>query len=55
MVIYLDLLVALVGLLVYVLCNTPGTAKIAELGRISFFAGLLAFLLSGAHLLSVLR
>lgn len=42
MTIYLSLLVALIGLLVYALSTNP---KVAELGRISYFAGLLAFLL----------
>jgi hypothetical protein len=42
MVIYLSLLVALIGILMYALCANP---KLVEIGRISFFAGLLAFLL----------
>lgn len=41
MVIYLSLLVALVGVLAYALSTNP---KVQEIGRISFFAGLLAFL-----------
>jgi hypothetical protein len=63
MVIYLSLLVALVGMLLYILCGnpsnqnppTPTGVKVAELGRISFFAGLLAFLLLAERLLAVLR
>ena len=45
MVIYLPLLVAIVGLLIYVLSNHP---KIPEVGRIMFWTGLLAFLLTFA-------
>lgn len=41
MIIYLSLLVALVGLLMYVLCKE----KLSEIGHIMFFCGLLAFLL----------
>ena len=40
MIIYLSLLVALIGLLMYVL---SANAKVGEIGRIMFFAGLLAF------------
>jgi hypothetical protein len=42
MIIYLSLLVALIGGIVYLVA---GRAQLAELGRLSFFAGLLAFLL----------
>ena len=54
MVIYLSLLVCIVGVLMYALSANP---KVAELGRISYFAGLLAFLLvvAGAHVLPVLH
>lgn len=48
----LSLLFALLGLLVYALSANP---KVAELGRISFGAGLLAFLLHADRLVSVLR
>ena len=51
MQIYFSLLIALVGLLMYAFCVNP---KLAEVGRISYFAGLLAFLLNGVGpLLSV--
>jgi hypothetical protein len=52
--IYLSLLVALVGLIAYAISVNP---KVQEIGRISYFAGLLAFLLviAGAHVLPVLR
>ena len=40
------LLVCVVGLLVFAL---SANAKVAELGKLGFFAGLLAFLLMGAH------
>ena len=42
MIIYLSLLIAIVGLLVYVLSAQP---KIMEVGRIMLGTGLLAFLL----------
>lgn len=42
MVIYLSLLVAVVGLLIYVLATK---AEVKEIGRLSFAVGLLAFLL----------
>jgi len=45
MIILLPLLVAIIGVLMYVLCSNP---KLSEIGRIMFFAGLLAFLL-GYH------
>lgn len=52
MIIYLSLLVALVGVLTYALSGNP---KLVEIGRISFFAGLLAFLLLAAsHSLRVI-
>jgi hypothetical protein len=54
MIIYLSLLVALVGVLMYALSANP---KLQEIGRISYFAGLLAFLIevAGGHALSVIR
>jgi Na+/phosphate symporter len=53
MTIYLSLLVALVGVLMYALCTNP---KLQEIGRISFFAGLLAFLLGFAgHALTLVH
>jgi Na+/phosphate symporter len=45
MIIYLSLLVALVGLLMYVLSANP---KVSEIGRIMLFCGLLAFLLQAS-------
>ena len=42
MIIYLSLLVAVVGLLMYALCANP---KLQEIGRLSYACGLLAFLL----------
>lgn len=44
MVIYLSVLVALIGLLVYGYAANP---KAGELGRIAFGCGLLAFLMTG--------
>lgn len=53
MTIYWALLVAVVGGLVYLLVTSP---KVAELGRLSFFAGLWVFLLQQApHMISVIR
>jgi Na+/phosphate symporter len=52
MIIYLALLIALVGVLMYALCVNP---KLAELGRIMFFCGLLAFLLTGGEMVSLLH
>jgi len=44
MIIGLTLLVAIVGVLMYALVVNP---KLQEVGRLAFFAGLLAFLLTG--------
>ena len=44
MIILLSLLIALIGLVVY-LGSNPANTKAAEVGRISFFAGLFVFLL----------
>ena len=53
MTIYLSLIIALIGVLAYAL---SANAKVQEIGRISYFAGLLAFLLqTGSHLVSPLR
>ena len=46
MVITLTLLVALVGLVVFILA---ANTKVQELGRILFFCGVLAFLLNGVQ------
>ena len=43
MLIYLSLAVFLIGVLMYALCTNP---KLAEIGRIAIFCGLLAFLLN---------
>ncbi len=43
MLIYLSLLVALVGVMMYALAVNP---KLVEIGRIMFFSGLLAFLIT---------
>lgn len=50
-IVYLSLLVAVLGALVYALSTNP---KVSELGRMSFFAGLLAFLLHADEILKVL-
>jgi len=53
MVIYLSLLVAVIGVLMYAL---SANAKLVEIGRLGFFAGLLVFLLQGVpHLVNVLK
>jgi hypothetical protein len=44
MIIYLPLLIAIIGLLMYILSEKP---KVAEVGRIMFWTGLLAFMLGG--------
>ena len=44
MIIILPLLVAVIGLLMYVLASNP---KVTEIGRILFWTGTLAFLLGG--------
>jgi len=46
MTVFFDLLVALIGVLMYALCVNP---KLAEIGRIMFWTGLLAFLLVYPH------
>lgn len=52
MLIVLPLLVAVIGLLMYVLASNP---KVVEVGRIMFWTGLLAFLLGGAgHLIQAI-
>jgi hypothetical protein len=53
MEIYFSLLVALIGLLMFALCANP---KLAEIGKIMFWTGLLAFLLTlgaGGHLIGI--
>jgi len=53
MILYLPVLLAIIGLLTYALSGNP---KVSEIGRITYFAGLLAFLLTGAqHLVSVVK
>jgi hypothetical protein len=53
MIIFLPLLVAVIGLLVYALSANP---KVQELGRIAYFCGLFVFLLqAGGHLVSMFR
>lgn len=49
MIIYFTLLVALIGVGMFVLCSKP---QLVEIGKIMFWTGLLAFLLqaSNAHL-----
>lgn len=53
MVIYASLLVALIGGVMYLLLDNP---KAAEIGRLSFFAGLLAFLIQATpHIVPVVK
>lgn len=52
MIVYLPLLFALIGVLMYALCANP---KLAEIGRLMFACGLLAFLLTSSHLLTVIK
>jgi hypothetical protein len=51
MIIALSLLVAVVGVLMYALSVN---AKVQEIGRIGFFAGLLVFLLRAEKLIEVI-
>jgi hypothetical protein len=51
MFIFLSLLFALVGVLLYFVSTNP---KVVEIGRITFFAGILAFLLSPGPVVSFL-
>lgn len=46
MIVFLSLLIALVGLLMYIMSGNP---KIQELGRIMFAAGMFAFLFVGGE------
>jgi hypothetical protein len=50
LVIILPLLVCLLGLVIYFICLGLTTGTAGRVGEIMFFAGLLAFLLSGAQL-----
>lgn len=52
MIIYFSLLVAIIGVLMYALCTN---AKLQEIGRLLFFAGILAFLLGTGSSLQVLK
>lgn len=48
---FLSIIVAIAGVLVYALSANP---KLQEIGRLSFFAGLLAFLLAnGARIIEI--
>ena len=51
MLIYLSLLVAVIGMVVYAV---SANVKFAEMGRIAFFAGLLAFLIAVPHMVGLL-
>jgi hypothetical protein len=42
MIVYISLLVAVIGIFMYVLC---ANVKLVEIGRLAYFAGLFAFLL----------
>jgi len=46
MVVLLPLLVAVIGVLVYALASN---LKVIEMGKLAYFAGLLAFLLAGSE------
>ncbi len=52
MTIWLSLLIAVIGVLMYALSVNP---KLSEIGRISFFAGLLAFLLQADKLVGLIH
>ena len=46
MIVYLSILVAIIGLILYFV---SGNAKVQECGRIAYFCGLLAFLLKAGE------
>lgn len=52
MILYLSLLVALIGVLMYALCVNP---KLAEIGRLMFACGLLAFLLNDGQVVNLIH
>lgn len=52
MIIYLSLLICLVGLLMYALSVN---GKLVEIGRMMFWCGLLAFLLTGGEVVNLIR
>lgn len=52
MVIFLPLLIALIGLFAYAFADNP---KLQEIGRIMFFAGLLALLLHAERVVGLLK
>jgi O-antigen ligase len=54
MTIWLSLLVAIAGLVIYLVSVPHPTPRWQEVGRIMFFAGLLAFLLLFTKVISVL-
>ena len=54
MIVYLSLLVAVIGLIIFV--TTKTNADVKEIGRLMFFAGLLAFLIESVpKLVGVIR
>lgn len=53
MIILLPLLIALIGLLMYLACTK--NAKLAEVGRIMFAVGLLAWLLHAERVVGLLK
>ena len=54
MVVYLSLLVAVIGALMYFFVSDAKYPKLVELGRITYAAGLLAFLLEVNRAVAVL-
>ena len=54
MIIYLSVLVALLGLAMYCFSKDE-QAKAREIGRIMFFAGLLAFLFTGGAVVGMIH
>lgn len=52
MIVYLPLLIAIIGVLMYAFCTNT---KRAEIGRLMFACGLLAFLLTSSHLLTLVK
>ena len=52
MIIYLSLLVAVIGVLMYALATNP---KLQEIGKIMFWTGLLTFLLGDSALVNLFQ
>jgi hypothetical protein len=52
MTIYFPLLIAIIGVIMFIVCANP---KLVRIGEIMFWTGLLAFLLAGKYFISVVK